>query len=323
MKRNQFIKNIFSFKEEKAEKEFILSEYNETENQNFYDKHAKKDCKVSKSLDYNRNFIKELFNFGKNSDLIIRDFEYTLNDEKIPAFIVFFDGMVNNAMMGERILEPAMRNIYADIKADKLDDYSVKNIISQNQCSLSKDFNKIADMVNFGAGVVFIEGNSNAVIADVKGWERRTVTPPKTESVIKGPHESFNETLKTNTSLVRKILKNSNFVAETIEVGEMSKSLVNIYYIKNLTNDSLVEEVRRRISGIDVSYIMDTGELEQMICNDNCMLTPMMLSTERPDRVAMALNEGKMAVMMDGSPYALILPVNINSFLNLTEDRYL
>lgn len=323
MKRNRFLKNIFTFKEEKENDSFTLSEYNENEVQNFSEEYKKKEHRVSKSLEYNKKFIKEFFNSEYNSDLIIREFEYTLNDEKIPAFIVFFDGMVNNAMMGERIMEPAMRNIYGDISAQRLDDYSVKNIISQNQCSLSNDFNEIADMINFGAGVVFIEGNSNAVIADVKGWERRPVSPPKTESVIKGPHESFNETLKTNTSLVRKILKNRNFVAQTIEVGEMSKSLVSIYYIKNVANESLVDEVRRRISNISVSYIMDTGELEQMILKDKNMLTPMTLSTERPDRVAMALNEGKIAVLMDGSPYALILPVNINSFLNLTEDRYL
>jgi len=140
------------------------------------------------------------------------------------------------------------------------------------------------------------------------------VDRPNNEIVIRGPQESFNEILRVNTALVRKILKDEDLVAESIEIGKRSKTPCSLLYIKDIANESLVNEVRRRLQNIKTDYIFDTGELEQYIEDNTLMSTPQIVATERPDRVASMLAEGKVAVIMSGSPFALVMPTTNNFY---------
>jgi len=129
--------------------------------------------------------------------------------------------------------------------------------------------------------------------------------------------------LRINTGLVRKIIRNENLICEPIDVGQETITSVNILYMKNIANDMLVNEVRRRLKNIKVNHVFDSGELELLIEDFTWLPTPQILSTERPDRVAASITKGKVALLVDGSPFALVLPINAFELTHSQEDNYL
>ncbi|HOM02525.1 MAG TPA: spore germination protein [Acetivibrio sp.] len=354
----KLMKDIFAFKEPKPQEEFILKE-KESEKidggeganekapekkkkglfKNFFVNGEKKDgdsknendspekmVYVSKNLDENVNYLKKRFSIPTNGDVVLREFDIVVKDKKIPACLIFYDGMVNGMLINLNILQPLMLLSNLDIKdkdgENNISEYIHRSLVTHNQVKVSREFDEIVGEINFGGCGVFIDGIETAYACDVKGWQHRSVDRPNNEIVIRGPQESFNEILRVNTALIRKILKDEDLVAESIEIGARSKTPCSMLYIKDIANESLVAEVRRRLKSIKTDYIFDTGELEQYIEDNTIMSTPQIVATERPDRVASMLAEGKVAVIMSGSPFALVMPTTNNDFLQSAEDSY-
>lgn len=142
------------------------------------------------------------------------------------------------------------------------------------------------------------------------------------EMTIKGPSEAFIENFRANTSLIRKYVRDENLIFETIEIGSHSKTKCAIAYITDITNDSLIEEVKRRLEGVDVNHLIDAGQLEQLIEDRTFVVEPLILSTERPDKVASNLTEGRIAIIVEGSPEVLVVPAVYSDFLRSSEDSY-
>ena len=140
---------------------------------------------------------------------------------------------------------------------------------------------------------------------------------------VKGPSESFVENFRQNTSLIRKFIKDENLIFETVEVGTKSKTKCALAYITDITNDSLIAETRKRISSVNIDYLLDTGQLEQLIEDHTFIVEPLILSTERPDKVASHLAEGRIAILVENSPDVLIVPTVYTDFLRSTEDSYI
>ncbi len=198
-----------------------------------------------------------------------------------------------------------------------------RQLLNHHQIKESNKFQDIIDEVNFGGCGIFVNGINSAFAADVKGWEHRTVSRPNTELVIRGPQEGFNEILRVNTGLIRKILKDEKLVAENILLGKRSKTPCSMMYIKDLANEDLVKEVRRRLKSINVDYLTDSGELEQLIEDDTFLPNPQILATERPDRVATMLTLGKVAIVLNGNPFVLVVPTALPELVKSAEDSYI
>jgi spore germination protein KA len=280
---------------------------------------------ISKKLSDNIDYLKKIYSIPKNGDIVLREFDIVAKDKIIPACIIFYDGMTDRNIIDLAILQPLMllSNLEVKGKENELSEYVSKHLLVHNQTKVTENMGKVIDEINFGGCGVFIDGIDVAFACDVKGWEHRGVDRPETESVVRGPQEGFTETLRTNTALVRKILKDDDLIAEDISIGKRSKTPCSLLYIKDIANDSLVDEVRRRLKGIKVDYIFDSGELEQYLEDNPFMTTPQIIATERPDRVAAVLTEGKVAVIMSGSPFALIMPTTNFDLLQSAEDTYM
>lgn len=162
-----------------------------------------------------------------------------------------------------------------------------------------------------------------AYAADVKGWQSRSVGTPNTEIVLRGPQEGFTEGLRVNTGLVRKILKDENLLVENVQIGKKGKTPCSILYIKNIVNDALVAQVKNRLDNIEIDNIQDSGELEQLIEDASFLPIPQVIATERPDRVASMLSDGKVAVIVHGSPFALVVPATLPELVHSSEDLYI
>ena len=174
-----------------------------------------------------------------------------------------------------------------------------------------------------GNCVLFVDTLDRAFDIEVKGFKQRNVDTPNNEIVIKGPHEAFVENIRTNTSLIRRIVNNENLIIENIEIGKITKTKCAVCYIQNITNSDLVNEVKYRLNNLDVDSLLSGGELEQLIVDSNFLGIPQVLSTERPDKATKYLLHGRIVVLVNGTPYGIIMPSILMDFLTSPEDTNL
>ena len=281
----------------------------------------KERIKISKKIGENKKHIEEIFGYPANSDVVIR--EILLNGD-IKSFLVFYDGMCDGAAINESIIKPMLEIPLFD-KNGKVNRVKMlsESLVAHNQVAKCEFFDELTDSVNFGGCGIFVDGIGTAFCADVKNWPHRSVEKAENEQTIYGPQEAFAEMLRGNSAQVRKILKTEKLLCEKIAVGNVSKTPGVIMYLRDVANPSLVEEVKRRINGISTDYIISVEEVSMLIEENPLMITGHILATERPDRVARAVSEGRVALILSGSPRALILPTNAYEMTHSASDAYL
>ena len=174
-----------------------------------------------------------------------------------------------------------------------------------------------------GNCVLFVDTLNLAFDIEVKGFKQRSIDTPNNEIVIKGPHEAFVENIRTNTSLVRRIVNNENLIIENLEIGKITKTKCAVCYMNDITNLDLVNEVKYRLNNLEIDSLLSSGELEQLITDSNSLGIPQVLSTERPDKAVKYLLNGRVIVIVNGTPYAIIMPAVLMDFLTSAEDTNL
>jgi spore germination protein KA len=171
-----------------------------------------------------------------------------------------------------------------------------------------------------GDTAILFDGLAQAVLIETKGQEHRGIDRPTLEQTVRGSQSAFTETLRVNTGLVRALLRTSDLTTEMITVGTRSNTLCAVMYLKSVINPDLVVEAKRRLQGIATDAITQAGILQLLMMDQPFLPFPQALSTERPDRVAAALSEGRLAVLVDGSPFAIVAPINLFTLLHVSED---
>ncbi len=324
MALKQFLKKLFLFNIPSVTEDFILKDNKQNiaydvRTDNLYPPPQEK---VSANIDENLSYIKKRYSYPENSDIVIREFRVGIEERR--TFIFFIDGMAEGNVINLSVIQPMIELSHLDknSKITSVDDIADK-FIWHGQTEKTNLMDTIIDQVNFGGCGVFIDGFDYAFSLDIKGWEHRGINKPENEQSIYGPQEAFGEMLRTNTALVRKFVKDERLICEMHKVGSKSKTATVVMYIKELANENLVEEVRNRVDGVDMDYIISSEELSLMIEEKTFMLTSQILATERPDRVARALSEGRVAIIMNGSPRALILPTNSFELTHSPSDAYM
>ena len=297
------------------------------------------------SIDVNLEYIKVKYNAMISSDIVIREFILNARNRQYNAFLLFIDGMVNHDLINNYVLKPLMLKNQANsfegdqtrivseavtnnITVRKVKKFDIIEYITQclfplNDIKRRTEFSDIFAGVNAGNCALFIDTLNIAFEIDVKGFKQRSIDTPNNEIVIKGPQEAFVENLRTNTSLIRRIVNNENLVVENIKVGEISKTNCAVCYISNIANNDLVAEVKYRINNLGIDSLLSTGQLEQLISETNKYSIPQILSTERPDKVTKYLFEGRVAVLVNGNPYCLVMPATLIDFISSPEDTNL
>lgn len=272
---------------------------------------------VSPDLESNLKVIREVF--AGTSDLIIREF-YIGSEKSIKAFVAMIAGLVNEVSVNENLMKPLLylkdinyRNALTCVKESPV---SVAHI-KETQVIM-----QAVDAILSGDTALFIEGSDTALIASLRGWEARGVDEPKTEAVVRGPREGFVESLGTNMALLRRKIKNSNLKFEQITIGKQTKTTVSIAYIQGIVNPKFVEEVKNRLKRIDTDAILESGYIEQFIEDAPISLFPTIGNSEKPDVISAKLLEGRVAILVDGTPFVLSVPhLFIEAFQN-SEDYY-
>ena len=276
---------------------------------------------ISAILDVNLKRIKEEFLVPENIDIVIREFKIS---REIDAFIVFVDGMAGNIIVNDFVLRRLMEHehLKKDFK-DDIGDYIIKNVLPINQIEREKKHENIIHGILSGLTALFIEGSSECILIESRAFEKRSVEKPSVESVVSGPQEGFVEDLRTNLTLVRRIFKNKKLITEITVVGKRNNTNVAVMYLEDVANPAIVKEVMKRIKSLDIDLIVDAGMLAQLIEDNPLAFFPQVLSTERPDRTASLIAEGRVAIVIDGSPFVNIVPTTFFEQFHTSEDSYL
>jgi spore germination protein KA len=292
----------------------------ETNSQN-----KKKSDKVSSDINYNFDRINKEFGSSYNADFITRKFKIA---KKIGAFIANIDGMVDRTFITDFIIRPLMEinNFDEYFNASYLMpivDYIIENVISVNELDKVEDCDTILLRILNGDTALFVDGCNACIMINTRGYEKRSVDKPIIENVVLGSQEGFTEHLRTNITLIRKIIKNKNLISEMINIGQTNHVFCAVLYMNGIVNQEVVKEVKKRINSIDADFIIGSSMLGQYIEDNSFMLFPQMLTTERPDRAASFLMEGKVIIIADGIPFAEAVPITFYHLLQTSEDSML
>lgn len=281
---------------------------------------SQKNGNVLSSYEENLAFLREQFHASSNKDIVIREFLLTGN---IRGFLVFLDGMVDRITINQFILGPILTADVSSIPKSDVLAYLSQQVLQTNSIEKVSNQQDILFKILTGDTGLYIEQSSYFIFSETKGYDKRGVEKPLTESVVKGSQEAFTENLKTNLTLIRRILKNSQLTTEYFLIGDRSHTQCAILYVNQLANPGLVQEVKRRLQNIKIDFLTGDGMLEQMIDEHPYAFIPTILSTERPDRVATYLSEGRVAIIAEGTPFSLVVPITLVSLFHTSEDANL
>lgn len=310
--------NYITYKKKHEKEEFYIPEVNETKgDKGSNDKKENEKVNISKDIEENINYIKRQFNYPTNKDIVVREFKAL---GKYRAFIVYIDGMADRTTINNFILRPLLKAEYSEKEQKYGLDYMLENAIETNQTNRIFNYDEIIYGVLSGDTGLYVDGCDYYIFSETKGFDKRAVENPKSEGTVRGTQEAFNENLRTNITLLRRIIKNKDFTTEFIKVGKQENTMCSVCYINGLINPAIVSEVKRRLNGIDTDGIQGAGMLEQFIEDAPMSLIPTILSTERPDKASGNILEGKVCIVVDGSPFVLIVPITIADLFHSPED---
>ncbi len=261
------------------------------------------------------------------SDLVIKEFSFGQPPTK--GTILFFDGLTDKREIESNLLKPLLLelNMFSNTTANFKDldilEYIQNSILTVAELKTLDSLQETCHHISSGDVVLLIDGYAKALVAGTRSWAGRQIQTPENEVTVFGPKEGFSETLRFNTALLRRRLKSSNFKIESMVLGRISKTDIGICYIENIAPPGLIAEVRKRLGNIDLDAILDTGYLAELIADSKWTIFTQTEHTEKPDRVCGQLLEGKICILADGSPMAMILPISFPEYMVSPEDYYI
>jgi spore germination protein KA len=277
---------------------------------------------VSPDMSENERWLREAY--GPSSDLVIR--KMRLGDQlQTQIMIAYIDGMTDILRLTEGILKPITQvgtALPGMNKPDSIFDELLDRFLHVGEVQEAAKLRDMLHMISSGDTAVIVAGHPKALICGLRLWPDRGVEKPSTEETLRGPQLGFSETLRTNTSLLRRLIKTPGLWIEDHTIGQRSQTSVSIVYLKGVTSEELVKEVRERLNRIDTDQVLESGILEEFIEDAPWSPFPTVLRTERPDRVAACLFEGRVAILVDGTPFVLIVPCTLTEFLVGSDDYY-
>ncbi|MBC7765797.1 MAG: spore germination protein [Hyphomonadaceae bacterium] len=274
---------------------------------------VKKADKVFKQLKQNEEAFKQFFNAPINKDVFFREFTTAANQQ---ALIIFLDGMASREVINDFILRPLLDHS----RKEALEKGDFESVLLTNQLVKVETFDEVIKSILRGDSALIIEGLAYIYISETKGFDKRSVEKPQVEAIVMGAQEAFNENLKTNVVLIRRIIKNNHLTTEFLDYGTMNSGMCAVMYVDGLINPAIVDEVKRRINSLKVDHVDGSGFLEQMIEDNAMSIVPSVISTERPDKAAAHLMDGKVVIIAEGTPLALIVPITFYSLFQSPED---
>lgn len=278
--------------------------------------------KIERRLEENIRALEELFEGC--GDIVARKIPV---GGRVAVYVTYIDGLVDRAFIEQQFIQNLVIRLRGETFAGAGHFVDIMDTISEAAIS-SADFSEITDIdaaasaMMTGDCVVLASGSEKGAVLSSKGWPARGVSAPEIETTLQGPKDAFTETIRTNTALIRRRIRDKSLKVRQMQVGRRSKTDIALIYLDDVVRKSLLSEVLERIAGIDIDAVQDSGYIEQLIEDDKRTPFPQTQITERPDKAASAVLEGRIAIAVDNSPFMLLVPATFNIFFQSSEDYY-
>lgn len=275
------------------------------------------DCRLDGNVESVRSEM------GDSHDLIVKAF--TCPDGCRMA-LLYVDGLADKSFIHDTILVPLLQHVQSDAApryadyADRL--HGLKNVLTAGDISLCADLDTLLIHILSGDAILLSDDCSESLRIGAAGWEDRTVGEPTSQAVVRGPMEAFTENIRKNTALIRRRIKDPRLWLETRQIGTVTRTDVSIMYLKHLADENVVRELRRRLDRIDIDGILEGGYIEEYIQDKTLTPFQTVYNSERPDSIAAGLLEGRVAILVDGTPFVLLVPALFIHYFQAAEDYY-
>lgn len=279
--------------------------------------------KLTKDMNENVGNFKAIL--GDSNDVIVHIFSCGQTKDKNAA-LIYIDGLADKKIVNDNIIKPLLYDskfsVFENSKKIKNLDVFSKLLISAGDVKETGDTKDLLNGFLSGDTVLLVDGFDKGLIISTRGWDMRTVAEPAAESVVRGPREGFNENMRTTTALIRRKIKDPALKFEAMQIGERTRTNVIIAYIKGIANEELLKEVKDRLDKIETDAILESGYIEQYIEDEHLTVFPTLGYTEKPDVVAAKILEGRVAIIVDGTPFVLTAPFIFIENFQSAEDYY-
>lgn len=259
---------------------------------------------------------------GINADFSIRML-LIRNNPKLPVTLAYIDGMVDSNLINDSILKPLAQDMHFASCKTETDAVALisTGIIYSSSIKVRSNMKDLTDDILEGHTAIIFNNAKIAFTFEAKSALSRAISEPTGENAIKGAKDSFIENVRTNTALCRKKLASPYLCLEEFIVGKQTKTVIAMLYLKNITNEKLVNEVRKRLEAIDIDSVFSPGTIEEYIVDNKYSSFPQILYTERPDKFCANISDGRVGIIIDGLPITYIIPGTLLQFMQ-TQDDY-
>lgn len=271
------------------------------------------------ALMVNLKHLREIF--SGSDDIRIR--EFWIGSLQLRAAIIFLEGMTDQTIINENVLGKLTGSQSVNVKESNEFDlaFMVSNFLSAATVRKGNNMDLIVNRILSGDTVLLVDTMNTSIIVGSRKVESRAIAEPETEAEIRGPRDGFTEELGVNITLLRRKIKNPNLVIKKQTVGGRSKIEVAVVYFRGIANFKLINEVERRLSNISVDVPAPSG-IHSLIEDSPVAIFPTVMNTERPDKLVVALTEGKVGIIVEGTPFSYIVPTTLPDFFKSGDDYY-
>ncbi|MDP4147445.1 MAG: spore germination protein [Bacillota bacterium] len=274
------------------------------------DDDANKKHKLSISIKDNFTRINE--KFTDCPDIITR---HVYLKDKREAYFIYVEGMINTDLVERDFITPIVSSDFQHLFVDA----AIQNLPT-SKITYRYDIDSIVTDILTGCTAFIIDGMNFAVCTALRKFDKRSVTEPEVEKNVRGSHEGFVEPINTNFALLRRRVKNNKLKFKTVKLGTMTNQSVAVAYIDGLCDKELLDILYNKVKGINIDGLLAAGYVEQSITDFRNSPFPQYQTTERPDKAAAALLEGKFVILVEGTPVVLITPVDFFAFFQAMDD---
>lgn len=278
---------------------------------------------LSPSLDDTVALFRKIF--SNDGTLRIRVIENKLG-LPVRCGLIYVDGMIDRDLIQNGITKPVMTYPFTEEEsrdpAELMEKFRTE-IINISDIMVSAELDELVSAVVSGKTVFLLDGYAGALNINAQGWETRAIEEPNTEKAIRGPKEGFNESLLVNLTLIRRRVQNSDLKFVFTDLGTRSKIQACICYMESLASPDILKELYDRLERVQIDHVLDTGYLAELIRDEPYSPFETIGNTERPDALVSKIMEGRIALLIEGSPFALTLPYVFVENFQASEDYYI
>lgn len=278
---------------------------------------------ISHILDENIDLFEALFK--DCNDIVKKKFQIGEKD-KTWGYIAYVDSMINREVVEDAVLEQIITEVKEVPKnntdRNNLLDYIKNYAVSTADIKEISTFDEVCISVMSGDTIMLIDGFNVGLRIATRGWPNRGVQEPDTEGVVRGAKEGFSEALRINTVLIRRRIRDTKLKVKQQQIGTRSRTDIALVYIEDIVRPQILEEIENRLKDYTIDAVLESGMLEELMERDWHSPFPRAQVTQRPDKAAAAILEGRVAIIVDNTPFVLLLPITINNLFHAAEDHY-